>query len=429
MSKAVRGAVAILIVLLVVSVGVAVYTLMQKQTLEQQTQGLQAQIAEFQTKESDLLSKAKKIQQELDGVNDRVSQKDKEKQQIQQSYDELKSKFDAVDGQVAQANKERDDWKGRLETIRKERDSLMEKLKSQPEKIVYKEAAPKAVETANASSDAPAITAPAGDQYWAQVLKEKAALQLDLAKAKADLDESALQVTELKKQHADLELEFKNLTDAKQQVERRLNENQQEYERKLKYNEDLANSLSLEIARARNDQKLSNDRSEKIKQDNGQLQEQIKQLSTTKLALEKTIAHINQDKASMQKKLNETEGVIQGRIDEIWQIKQKLDQKISDLPTKSAGQVDLPPIIVNAEASASPDAKGQGTIISINEANHFAIVDLGEGDGSQVGKQLTVFRGNNSIGTLEVIQVRKDISAADIKQTSTKVKVGDVVRY
>ena len=140
----------------------------------------------------------------------------------------------------------------------------------------------------------------------------------------------------------------------------------------------------------------------------------------------------------VQRKLNETEGAIQGRIDEIWQIKQNLDQKISQLPSTSLNEVELPPIVVNANSQSqqiqnapqvTETGKSQGTIISINEPNNFAIVDLGEGDGSQVGKRLNVFRNNKSIAILEVIQVRKDISAADIKQSSIKIKVGDIVRY
>ena len=260
-------------------------------------------------------------------------------------------------------------------------------------------------------------------------------MQLDLEKAKADLDQSVLQVGELKKQNADLQLEAKNLTDAKEEIEHKLQQSQQEFDRKVKYNEDLANSLSLEIARAHSDQKQANDHAENVKQENTKLQSQLKQLSTTKLALEKTIAQINQEKSVMQKKLAETEGVIQGRIDEIWQIKQNLDKKISDLP-KSSGEVELPPIIVNAQqgqndapAKAVVAAKTQGSIISINEANNFVIVDFGEGDGSQVGRKLKVYRGNNQVAALEVIQVRKDISAADIKQKSTVLRVGDIVRY
>jgi len=458
MSKVVKGAVAILVVLLVVSVGVAVFTLLGKQTLEQQNQNLQTQISDLQAKADQVLAKSKKLEKDQKDLSDRFAQTTKEKQDLQAQYDDLKGKADDAATQITQLNdqltktnqerddlkgraetmrKERDDWKGRMETIRKERDDLAQKLKNQPEKIVekivYKEPEKKE-EVAPPTTDS---------VYWSQVLKQKTKLELDLQKAKADMDQAVLQVGELKKQNADMAAELKNLTDAKVDTEKKIQDNQQEADRRLKYSEELSNSLSLEVARARNDQKTADDRVEKVKTDNAALQEQLRQLRSTKLALEKTIAQINKEKAQQQKKLDETEGLIQGRIQEIWQIKQNLDQKISDLPLKpsAGGEVDLPPIIVNAgnetpnmgqgsgQAAQQGGDKATGTIISINNDNNFVIVDLGEAAGSKVGRRLTAYRGNAPIADLEVIQVRKDIAAADIKNASAQLKIGDTVRY
>ncbi len=420
MSQAVKRGVVILIALLVISGGVAVFTLVQKQSLEQQNQNLQSQLTDVQKEKEDRQTKVKKYDADLKQFSDRLAQKDKEKDQVQRTYDDLKSKTDELSSQVSQASQERDDWKNRMETIRRERDDLMTKLQNRPEKIVYKEREePQPASTPE--QPAPAVTAPQGEEYWARVLKEKAGLQIEIEKARADVSQSALQMTELKKQNSDLQIEIKKLTDDKEDIER-----------KIKYGEDLANNLSVELARSKNDQKFVNDRAEKFKSENLELQNQVKQLSSTKVALERTIARMTDDKNGIQKKLTETESVIQGRIDEIWQIKQNLDKKIGDLPVKnSPGEVELPPIIVNAngQGDGGHAAKAQGGIISINDANNFVIADLGEGDGSQVGRVLKVYRGNAEIATLEVIQVRKDISAADIKQKSTKLKVGDIVRF
>ncbi len=406
MSQAIRRGIILLAVLLLVLAVIAVAIFAQKRTLEQQNQNLQSQLTEYQNKESELLAKTKKLQDDSKVMNDRVAQKDKEKAEVQGMYDELKTKYDAIDEQMAQVTRERDDWKGRLETTRRERDELMKKLRDQPEKIVYKERA----------------AAPQGEGYWAQVLKEKAALQLELEKVKSDLDQSVLQIVDLKKQNSDMQLEIKTIQNEKEEIVR-----------KIKYGEDLANNLSLEVARARNDQKTTNERADKLKDQNQQLQDQIKQLTTTKVALERSLTRLGEDKDKMGKKLNQTESVIQSRIDEIWQIKQNLDQKITDLPVKSSPtEVELPPIIVNAApvGPAAGPAVGpkQHTVISINETNNFVIVDLGEADGSRVGQALKVYRGGNDIASLEVIQVRKDISAADIKNKSVQLKVGDIVR-
>jgi len=89
---------------------------------------------------------------------------------------------------VDQANKERDDWKGRLETIRKERDDLMEKLKNQPEKVVYKEKPAEAMSenppmSSEGNPEEGSATPPQGDEYWAKILKQKAQLEVELDKA------------------------------------------------------------------------------------------------------------------------------------------------------------------------------------------------------------------------------------------------------
>ena len=52
--------------------------------------------------------------------------------------------------------------------------------------------------------------------------------------------------------------------------------------------------------------------------------------------LEKTIARLTDDKDMMQKKLIETESVIQSRIDDIWKIKEGLDKKLSENSSSSS---------------------------------------------------------------------------------------------
>ena len=85
-----------------------------------------------------------------------------------------------------------------------------------------------------------------------------------------------------------------------------------------------------------------------------------------------------------------------------------------------------------ANNTAAPVSEGrrEGSIISINESNNFVIVDLGQENSSVgVGNALKVYRNSNEIATLEVIQVRRDICAADIKDKSDELKVGDVVKF
>ncbi len=67
-------------------------------------------------------------------------------------------------------------------------------------------------------------------------------------------------------------------------------------------------------------------------------------------------------------------------------------------------------------------------MISVNESNNFVIVDIGENIGVRLGDSLSVYRDSKYIARLEVIQVRKDIAAADLKDQWSMVKVGDIIR-
>lgn len=447
MSIAVRVSVWILGVLVVVSAAVAVLALMQKQSLEGQNQSLHNQIASDESQLADLTNKAKKLEDDAAGLNDKITKAQQEKIQAQGLYDDLKKKTDDIQAQLDQANSDRDDWKNRVATISRERDDLMQKLKNQPEKIVYKDrvvqapAAGSSTDNSASSGSTTDVTSTQGDQYWASILKQKAALQVELEKEKADLDQAALQVVDLKKQNSDLELQVQQVTNEKDEIIQ-----------KIKYGQDLADNLSIDLARSRNDQQAVNDRADKLKEENMGLLSQIRDLTSAKLELERTVSRLTDDKDAMQRKLIETESVIQSRIDDIWKIKEGLDKKLAEnAPTSSTpGSMELPPIIVNApnnqqqaaaqawqpaQAYSAPAAtttmgKTQGSIISINESNNFVIVDLGQENSSvSVGNALKVYRDSNPIATLEVIQVRRDICAADIKDKSTELRVGDTVKF
>ena len=197
----------------------------------------------------------------------------------------------------------------------------------------------------------------------------------------------------------------------------------------------MANNLSLELARTKNDKKFNTDRVEKLNTENSELRGQLKSLVTTKNSLEKSIVRISDDKEKVEKKLGQTESLIQSKIDEIWDIKDDLDRsfKNAQLGSKSS-EVELPPIIVNSDGPAVNTNPGESKlgldakVVSINAENNFVIVDAGEGSGVSVGDTLSVYRDSQYIARLEVIQVRKDIAAADIKEQWSSVQKGDIVR-
>ncbi len=450
MSKIIKQSIVILIVLLVVSVGVAVMTLLQKTALEKNNQFLQGQVGEFETKERTLNKQISKLSEEAADFRKKIEQQTRDIETANKKFEEARKSGEKIAEDLSKALRERSDMDARMSTIRREREDLMDKLRNAPEKIVEKEKIvykdrvvdlngnpvdPNALPLASSSSSYASLDESAkpqssanvviqnnaDEQYWAGVMRQKAALELELVEVKKSLSEKDIKVAELKKVNSDFEIELGRLKNEREEIIR-----------KIKYGDDLADSLSIELARARNDSKVVFDRADKVSAENQALRSDIKQLSTTKVALEKSIARLTDEKAAVEKRLIENENIIQSRIDEIWKIKKDVDTRF-EMNKSNAGEVELAPIVVNAAATPMKTApanapRRQGSVVSVNEENNFVVIDLGEGDNIRVGDKFKVFRGKDQIGAVAVIQVRKDISAADIKQKTMPFKAGDQVR-
>lgn len=453
MSKTIQQIVLIVIVIALAAVGAIGLLMVQKMGLEKQNQYLQGQVSESETKEHSLTQQVKKLTDEALTLRKDIDQKTRDIETAKNKADDIRRESSRISDDLARAQRDKSDIESRMASIRRERDDLVEKLRNRPaeEKVVektvyldsngralppeYKPGSPIAVpglqpaadssETAQAPAPLPAtnvvIQNNANEAYWAGVARQKAALEIELAEAKKKLGESQIKIEELKKGNSDLEIELGRLKNERDDIVR-----------KIKYGEDLADSLSIELARARNDQRVIEDRSEKVNEENQGLRTQIKDLSSTKVALEKSISRLTDDKASIEKKLVETENIIQGRIDEIWKIKKDVDNRF-DVHKSMNGEVELAPIVVNASVAPAKSApvnapRRNGSVVSVNDENNFVVIDLGENDGIRVGDTFKVYRGKDSLGVVSVIQVRKDISAADIKQKTVPFKAGDQVR-
>lgn len=437
MSKVAKISILILFLLLGGSIFMVLSTLNQKQALERQKADLENQLNAAQLRETKLIKDSKELEAKIKGV-------ESAKVDIEKEVEVLNSQITGFSEKVANLTKERDDWKGRLDSIRKERDDLMVQLQSRPEPqvvvaqvpAVQPQAPPTAgtqtqTETQPESTlakEEPQIANSGDERYWADVLKEKADLSLQVQKYKDELDSKMLEIEELKNKSAEYELKLSEITNTKDNIEQQ-----------IKYGQDLANNLSMELARAKNERKYVGDRVDKLQEENTNLRTQIKQLTSTKINLERSIARLNEDKSSVEKKLAETENIIQGRIDDIWQVKESLDKTFKAVKsTSDSKEVELPPIIVSAAGPAfsetsryeesEPTPGLSGKVVSVNDENNFVILDLGESSGVKLGDSLSIYRGSEYVAGVEVIQVRKDISAADIKEKGAKIRAGDTVR-
>jgi chromosome segregation ATPase len=420
MSNASKTSIFILIGLLVVSLGVTGYVFLEKTKVEQERTQLGADLQQAQDRE-------KKSLMDIRNLKDQLSKLEEEKSSLESKLRGAQKQAEDLQGELANMMSDRDSWKAKVDSLKGERDALVAQIQTLSQPKVSEATAASAlggIDPEPKTIDIPVGAMPTNEDEWAAIFKAKAELEVKLEDIKRDFSKSSVEIVELKKAKEELELEID-----------KFKHDQEDLRRDIQYKEDLVNNLSLELARTKNDRKFIATRVAELNEENDGLRQQLKRLVTSKGALEKSIVHLTDEKSKIQKQLDGTEGLIQSKIDEIWEIKESLDKTFKESRTTGASnEVELPPIVVSSGEQAINFNAGltspgyNGKVVSVNEDNNFVIVDIGESAGVKLGEVLSVYRDSKYVARLEVIQVRKDISAADIKEQWSKIKAGDVVK-
>jgi chromosome segregation ATPase len=414
--------------LLLVSLGFGGYSLFEKQKIEEEKAVLQGELDQAASRDTKQQLQIKTLEDENKNIDARLQEEIIKTGSLQDEIDAAQNEFKALEedlrNQITKLNDEKKGWDQRIDRISKERDELLVKLQSASAQQPAQQKEPEIYRPSQPGYEVQSTRDAVDEAYWAEILKQKAQLEVEVESLKDKIGQDSLQIVELKQKNQELELKIDTLESEKSQIETT-----------IMNNEEMTNRISLELARAKNDRKFEETQVGKLKEENLELRGQLKELITSKNALEKSIIRLTQDKVKMEKKIGQTETIIQSKIDEIWEIKDSLDQSIksSGVATSTNDEVELPPIVVKAgnettnfnKSMSSPGFNGK--VVSINDENNFVIVDIGETQGLRLGDTLSVYRDSKYIARLEVIQVRKDIAAADIKDQWSQVRIGDAI--
>lgn len=378
---------------------------------------------------NDFAAKEQQFFSEKKTLTDQLNVLTASKKKISADLEDLQVKFDSL-------AKEKDSLTNRFDVVTKERAALADKLQQLARQ--KKEVDDELEKLKEEMAKAPQQAAPAGDEmttslatqeiskddeYWAGVLKDKAALEIQVATLKKQLSDLNLKAETAMDEGRKLDLRYKTLTDAKSDLERR-----------LVYNEKLAEALSEDLVREKRDKKALIQQLDALRGENFELKTRLMALGDKKMSLESKLVDLQSEREILAKRLSELDNILQQRVDQIVEVKDDVKRarlETEGVSTKDSKVVQLKPIVVKGEGSEdSSRAKGHtGQVLAVNEENNFVIVDIGEGDGIKVGQTLAVYRDMKKVATLEVIQTRKEISAADIKGLSpgAKIRVGDLV--
>ncbi len=391
-----------IIIGLLILFAVSIYFLLQ---LFQQRQALQQNYTEIKEK-----------------LNTQTAEWSAKVSQLKKDAETAQSKASQLEKQMAALSEERNSLEAKYNTLLKEKEELVEKLQSLAQ-AKKQEVPPSPGEVG--------LTPTIGesDQYWAGVLKQKADLELKLSDLKDVITDLQLKLDSATKEKGDLSLQVSQLT-----------QENKDLTRKADYNDRLSGNLSTDLMREQKDKKEILDQLTLIKQENLSLRAKLKELDKANLSLKEKLRTIEGARLDLEQRVDQINVSLDKKMDEVANLTKEIkslpgQEKFSASKTKYDGDskdVDLPPIVVrsNKEEAINELKIISGKIIALNEANNFVVINLGESQGITIGRKFEVLRNDVSIGRLEVIQTRKNISAADIvsMDAKRKIKIGDTVK-
>ncbi|MFH1045624.1 MAG: hypothetical protein V1727_01520 [Candidatus Omnitrophota bacterium] len=83
----------------------------------------------------------------------------------------------------------------------------------------------------------------------------------------------------------------------------------------------------------------------------------------------------------------------------------------------------------DADSAPGDELSPEGRVITVNKKHKFVVINIGGDEGVKKGMIFNVYRNNQRIGRLEVIEIRKNIAACDVREIDPALlKVNDIVR-
>jgi len=359
------------------------------------------------TAKTELEKERDKLTKENDSLVSQVNE-------LNQRRQNLELRIQQLSGDLERAIRDKDELDRKYQFAEKARQELAEQVKK------LREQKPQVV--SQASSLSPAVASSGEDAYWAQILKAKTEAEFQLENIRSELRQLQLTNEKLQRDKAALELEITNL-----------NRDKEELQRKLDYNQKMMDSLAQELVRDKNEKIAADEAVKVIKNENAMLRRQIAAINERKENLERKLLELQDKNTNLEKKVKELDTNLQTSVSQIDTLKKQVTSGESVSPEKKEEAVELPPIVVRPRQESVPiessvGASLVGKILAVNADNNFVVIDLGEDNGVKIGDVFKVWRDSKQVADIEVIQVRRSISACDIKKEMTPLKVGDLVK-
>ncbi|MFH1772185.1 MAG: hypothetical protein ABH872_05140 [Candidatus Omnitrophota bacterium] len=349
-----------------------------------------------------LSAELKQKKEDYSNLNDSYSSLNTEKQ-------ELERRLSSISDQLSVVERERDGLASKYKEASLQNDLLAEKV----EELMAK---PKiSVESMTPSGQASI----ASEEYWADFVKAKAQLESELEGLKEKLAEQTDGSVELEKKNKEIAIKIDEITKERDRLEE-----------EIRFKERTIGIMSKDLVNEREARQNALEELKVLRSENLKMKRESVLVNKEKSTLQNDFNEVLKKKQVLESKISEIENVVREKTLAFDSLQDHLQRAIKtgkQVTSAETASVELPPIVVKPDTSGIEGLRGE--VIAVNPQEKFVIVDIGESQGVRPGIILRVLRGSKDIGSVEVIETRREISAADIKELSTGLLIqeGDVV--
>ncbi len=362
----------------------------------------------FYTEKENLTTENLTLKEEKKSLLDRNSKLEYNLRQVSQENQNLQNKLKIVQEDLNRIEAERDEFKQKWADAAEKVDQLQESMQQARQPEVSVQGTTTITSTDQISED-----------HWADFVKKKASLEAKLQNLNDTIMDYENQLANLDKENKELSLKIDQLVKEKERLAD-----------EIKFKERTLRVMSMDLVSEREERAGAVKEVKKLRNENVSLKRELVLASKEKMNLQNNLKAVKDRKEALENRITDAENVLREKTMAFRDLQQQLEKAIvggKKIMASESASVELPPIVVKPQ---TPGLKGlRGEVIAVNNDEQFIVVDLGESSGIRPGMLLKAMRQGREIATVEVIETRREISAADVKEVvgGFTIQEGDIV--
>ncbi len=345
----------------------------------------------------------------LEKENDSLSYKYKK---VEREKGNLEKKVSMFEQELVQLRQAKTELNGKIRNLSQERDMLVEKIEEARNSISARQPVVANVvsqEQSNVSSE----------DHWADIVRSKASLQAKVSILNEKLIETKEKAIILENENKKLSLVIDQLTKQKESVAD-----------DIKFKKRTLQVMSMDLVNEREKRNSAVKELKNVRRENARLKREVILSSKEKIDLQNNLKETIGRKESFENRILSAEQMLKEKTLVLEDLRQELSGMVTgeEEGLSESVSVELPPIVVKPKGTlGTRELKGE--VIAVNPVDKFVVVNVGNSSNVRIGDLLKIMRSGREIGTVEVIETRSEISAADIINIADRavIKEGDVV--